>query len=72
MADDESEQFPGRYPEHTFLWVKLPAVAPQAIENLLEILDEVIRVYCFDYHIINIGFHMLAQWSAKHIQVALW
>jgi hypothetical protein len=35
-------------------------VAPQTVENLLEIFDEVIRVYCLDHHIIIIGFHALA------------
>jgi hypothetical protein len=35
-------------------------VAPQAIEDMLQILDEAIRVFSFDYYIINIGFHSLA------------
>jgi hypothetical protein len=48
MANDESEKLPGWYPEHTFLRVKLPAAAPQVVENLLEILDEVMRVHGFD------------------------
>jgi hypothetical protein len=35
-------------------------VAPQAIEDMLQILDEAIRVFSFDYYIIKIGFQSLA------------
>jgi hypothetical protein len=31
----------GRYPEHTFVRIKLPTVASQAIEDLLEVVNEV-------------------------------
>jgi hypothetical protein len=35
VADDEIEQLPRRYPVHTFVRVKFPMVAPQAVEDLL-------------------------------------
>jgi hypothetical protein len=53
VTDDESEQLPGWYPEYAFFWVKFLAVALQAIENLLDIVDEVLRVHGFDHHVVN-------------------
>jgi hypothetical protein len=58
MADNKTKQLSGRHSEHAFFWVQLPSVAP--VEDLLQILDEAIRVFSFDYYIINIGFHSLA------------
>jgi hypothetical protein len=51
---------PGWYSEYTLIRVKLLAVAPQAIEDLLEVIDEVFRIGGFDYHIVNVGLHPLA------------
>jgi hypothetical protein len=42
IANNESKKLPSWYSEHTFLRIKLPAVAPHAVEKLLEIVDEVI------------------------------
>jgi hypothetical protein len=53
-----SSSFPAGTPNAHFSGLSF--LAPQAIENLLEIFNEVIRVYYFDYHIISIGFHALA------------
>jgi hypothetical protein len=41
MADNESEQLFGWYSEDTFFWVQLPPLAPQAVEDQLQILNEV-------------------------------
>jgi hypothetical protein len=60
MADDKPKELSSRYSEHLFLWIQLPLVAPQVVEDLLQILDEVIHVFSFDYYVINIGFHSLA------------
>jgi hypothetical protein len=60
VTDDESELLPGWYPKYAFLWVKFPAIAPQAVENLLEIVDEVFWVHGSDHHVINVSFHPLA------------
>jgi hypothetical protein len=46
--------------EHALVGVKLSTVAPQAIENLLDIVNEVFWILCLDYNIIDIGFHTLA------------
>jgi hypothetical protein len=42
VADDETEQLFGWYPEHAFVRVKFPTVASQAIEDLLKVIDEVL------------------------------
>jgi hypothetical protein len=52
--------FPAGTPKHTLIWVKFLVVAPQADEDLLEAVNEVIRVCASDHYIINIGFHPLA------------
>jgi hypothetical protein len=48
--------FPAGTPK-TLFWVQLPPVAPQAVEDQLQIFDE---VFCFGNHIIDVGFHPLA------------
>jgi hypothetical protein len=60
VADNKPEQLPSRHPEHTLFWVQLPSIAPQAVEDLLQILDEVVWVFCLDDYIINISFYSLA------------
>jgi hypothetical protein len=42
VADNKPEQLPSWHPEHALFWVQLPSVAPQAVEDLLQILDEVV------------------------------
>jgi hypothetical protein len=40
-VDNESKQLSGWYSEDTLFWVQLPPVAPQAVEDQMQILDEV-------------------------------
>jgi hypothetical protein len=60
VADNESEQLPSWHSKDTFFQIELPPVPPQAVEDQLQILNEVFRVFCLDYHIINISFYPLA------------
>jgi hypothetical protein len=60
VTDDEPEELLGWYPKHALVRVMLPAVAPQATEDLLEVVDEVLRVHSLDYHDVNVGLHLLA------------
>jgi hypothetical protein len=41
VADNESEQLLGWHSEDTFFWIELPPVSPQAIEDQLQIFNEV-------------------------------
>jgi hypothetical protein len=52
---------------HAFVWGRFPAVVSQAVEYVLEIVNEVLRVYGLDHHVVNVSFHPLAKWSAKHV-----
>jgi hypothetical protein len=60
LTDDEFGKLPGWYPEYAFLRVMFRMVAPQAVENLLEIVDEIFWVHGFDHHVINVSLHSLA------------
>jgi hypothetical protein len=60
MADNEPEQLPGWHSKDTFFWIELPPVLPRAVEDQLQILNEVFRAFCFNHHIINISFYLLA------------
>jgi hypothetical protein len=41
MANKKPEHLSGRYPEYTLPQIKLTAVAPQVVEDLLENFNEV-------------------------------
>lgn len=60
MANNETEQLPCRYPEHTLVQVEFLAVAPQVVEDLMEVVNEVVWFLHLDHHIIDIGLHALA------------
>jgi hypothetical protein len=60
VADNELEQLSGWYSEDTLFWVQLPSVAPQAVEDQMQIFDEVFWVFYFDDHIIDVSLHLLA------------